>query len=314
MNTPSTKSPEKKRNIILTSIWFIILALIFFFTILYYYYSGIKEVLTIAITCFALFIGTLALLPVNIQSFFTSDVYRSSRDDRLLRLEKKIQSIENKSTTLLTQKEHQELVKRLASGLHSEAVDSLINTRVDEISRKYEQLWSNKQFQDATEDIKERLLQQVAAFGSRANINLTLGLLFSIFGTLVLVYFSLSIKDTEDFTTFLIHFLPRISLVLLIELFAYFFLQLYKQGINDTRFFQNEITNIESKFLAIILSQKAAPDKMEAIIQALSTSERNFIIQKDQRLVSEAIDSKVETAMERYLSILKDLTPKSDRK
>ena len=171
-----------------------------------------------------------------------------------------------------------------------------------------------KQFRDATVETKERLLQQAKAFGNRANINLIIGLFFSFVGTVVLIYFVTSLSETKEWFQFISHFFPRISLVLLIELFAYFFLQLYKQGINDTRYFQNEITNIELKYMAIILSQKSSPDKVDFIIQSLATSERNFLIPKDQRLVSEAVESKVETAMERYIAILKDLIPKSDRK
>ena len=90
----------------------------------------------------------------------------------------------------------------------------------------------NKQFRDATEETKERLLQQVKAFGNRANINLIIGLFFSFAGTLVLIYFVTSLSETKEWFEFISHFLPRISLVLLIELFAYFFLQLYKQGIS----------------------------------------------------------------------------------
>jgi hypothetical protein len=87
----------------------------------------------------------------------------------------------------------------------------------------------NKQFRDATEETKKRLLQQVKAFGNRANINLIIGLFFSFVGTVVLIYFVTSLSETKEWFEFISHFFPRISLVLLIELFAYFFLQLYKQ-------------------------------------------------------------------------------------
>ena len=185
--------------------------------------------------------------------------------------------------------------------------------RLEEISNSDQRVESGSKIHDSMKESRDRLLQQVKAFGARANFNLTLGLSFSITGAFLLVYFLINLGDNKDFIDFLMHFLPRISLILLIEVFSYFFLQLYKQGIGDIRYFQNEVTNIKSKYMAILLAQHMSPEKIDTVVQALSTTERNFLVSKGDRIVSEVIEAQIETSVEKYLSKFKDFVPKGTK-
>jgi pyrroloquinoline quinone (PQQ) biosynthesis protein C len=58
-----------------------------------------------------------------------------------------------------------------------------------------------------------------------------------------------------------------------------FFLRLYKTSLDDIKYYQNEITNIESKWLALnaVMEDK---DKtlLNIIVDYLSKTERNFIL------------------------------------
>ncbi|MEI8616865.1 hypothetical protein P4S63_03450 [Pseudoalteromonas sp. B193] len=73
---------------------------------------------------------------------------------------------------------------------------------------------------------------------------------------------------------------------MLIEVFAYFFLKLYKQGLSEIKYFQNEITNIESKFLALRLSSKSGQgDCIKEVVANLLTTERNFVLEKGQTTI-----------------------------
>lgn len=68
-----------------------------------------------------------------------------------------------------------------------------------------------------------------------------------------------------------------------IEVFAYFFLRLYKSSLSEIKYFQNEMTNTEAKLAALKCS--LAPVESEAMsheIKALSETERNAVLEKGQ--------------------------------
>jgi hypothetical protein len=93
--------------------------------------------------------------------------------------------------------------------------------------------------------------------------------------------------ETKDTTEFWQLFSSRLSVVILIEIFAYFFLGLYKTGLNEIKYFQNEITNLEGKHLA--LDQAIRIDDKKAVIKILelfSATERNFILKKGESTIS----------------------------
>jgi len=74
------------------------------------------------------------------------------------------------------------------------------------------------------------------------------------------------------------YYVPRLSLVLFIELFAYFFLNLYKSSLSEVKYFQNEMTNIEVRFTALGVALEAGDDELVREVTAeLAKTERNFI-------------------------------------
>ena len=105
----------------------------------------------------------------------------------------------------------------------------------------------------------------------------------TIVGVCILVYVVYaSVSDTDEFGWRAgIHTVLRMSIAIFVQTFAYFFLRLYKTGLDDIKYYQNEITNIESKWLALnaVIEEK---DKtlLKIIVDSLSKTERNFILKK----------------------------------
>jgi hypothetical protein len=98
--------------------------------------------------------------------------------------------------------------------------------------------------------------------------------------------YSLLTSPTTATTDLLIHFIPRFSFALLIEVFAYFFLQLYKKSLGEIKYFQNELTNVESRALAAQIARHANdPDLMIKIALNLASTERNFVLERGQSTV-----------------------------
>jgi hypothetical protein len=90
------------------------------------------------------------------------------------------------------------------------------------------------------------------------------------------------VGDAEDFGwRSAVHTVLRVSIALFIKTFAYFFLRLYKTSLEDIKYYQNEMTNIESKGLAF---KTVVELKNEALIKlavaALMKTERNFVLKK----------------------------------
>ena len=81
-------------------------------------------------------------------------------------------------------------------------------------------------------------------------------------------------------------FIPRISIVFLVELFAYFFLNLYKSSLAEIKYYQNEMTNIEAQYTALLVALEKDDDQLKAdILIQMAKTERNFVLSKGQTTV-----------------------------
>jgi hypothetical protein len=137
------------------------------------------------------------------------------------------------------------------------------------------------------EGSRSRLQRELQALGWRGNLNLALGAATTIVGISLLGFNVFAETSTaKDLWALASHFAPRLALVLLIEVFAFFFLSLYKSSLSEIKYFQNELTNIELKQIALS-SAIAAKDAtgLSEIIGKLAATERNHILSKDQTTI-----------------------------
>ncbi len=135
--------------------------------------------------------------------------------------------------------------------------------------------------------IKKRLNNEVEKLSRKANLNLVIGSLTTM-AALIALWFFVFQADVEfkGFTDMLYHYVPRLSLIIFIEVFAYFFLRLYKLNLNDMKYFQNELTSVELKLSSITTAINFGKETdISEITQELSKTERNFILRKDETTV-----------------------------
>lgn len=135
-------------------------------------------------------------------------------------------------------------------------------------------------------NIEKRLRIQVAKLNTIANLNLTIGIVTTV-AAIVILSFSLLSPSVETLdSSFLIHNVPRMSLSVLIELFSFFFLRMYKSNLNDIKYLNNEITNVDFKLLALDTSMALKREELvENILLEYCKTERNFILKKDESTV-----------------------------
>jgi len=179
----------------------------------------------------------------------------------------------------------------IIENLKSEISSSTANELLSDIEKKIEK--RNKYDKNAEllerhfANTTGRLREELFSLTKRSNLNLAIGIVTTLVGLSLLGMFVMdSTLDFETASDFAESFVPRLSLVVLIEIFAYFFLRLYKDTLTEIKYFQNEITNLEAKHLA---TEIALENKIEAgilqSIEGLLATERNHVLNKGQTTV-----------------------------
>ncbi|HBX05210.1 MAG TPA: hypothetical protein DEG10_02970 [Leclercia adecarboxylata] len=175
----------------------------------------------------------------------------------------------------------------------------------DEINSLRHQVDINQHYSD----IVYRLENEIARLNRRGGVNLVIGAIIALVGILYLGYTVTNQVAMNDKLDYILHMAPRLSFVIVIELFAYFFLKLYKNGFDEVKYFQNELTNVDSKVLGIkFLKDVRNEELMSEVIKSLMATERNFILEKGQSTVS-LEQQKLKSAEGKNVSeVLKEIT------
>ncbi|GEO97832.1 hypothetical protein [Methylobacterium haplocladii] len=212
--------------------------------------------------------------------------------DQIQSLQKEIVALQKQSQGAIFSKEDKDQALLIAR-------DRLTNDVIGQLSKYWEGKYKETSFSAEVssfvdriaEDTRRRLQQEVFTLGRRANLNLVIGAMVSLFGIGLLWYFiaatTVDIVGGVATTDIAIRFAIRFSLVVVIQIFAYFFLRLYRYSIFETKYFQNEITNVDFKLIGL-KSAILTDDKklIGSICNEITKTERNFILKKGQTTVS----------------------------
>jgi hypothetical protein len=172
------------------------------------------------------------------------------------------------------------LVAELLSRARSEAADGLIK----EIENRLEVTAKSRGVLRAIEAIFSasdlRLSNETEALSRRGNLNLVLGSATTALGLALLAFFVLySTPPAKSLVEFGMHFILRVTLVIFIQVFAYFFLRLYKSSLQEIKYFQNELTTIQQKQIALLAATEAGDtNSLKEVIGAISKMDRNSLI------------------------------------
>lgn len=132
---------------------------------------------------------------------------------------------------------------------------------------------------------QERLSAEVASLSRRGTYNLVIGAMTTVFAAGVLIYAVNTANATGELRPLLVHFVPRLSVVVFMEVFAFFFLRLYRSSLEDIKYFQNELTNLQLKAIALEAASTSEPSVRAKVIEILAQTERNFRLAKDESTV-----------------------------
>ncbi|MEH6343462.1 MAG: hypothetical protein V7785_00120 [Bermanella sp.] len=201
-------------------------------------------------------------------------------------LQSEVSSIRNELTHL-NDEDRLEIVHGLKESLTTSSAKDVLESIKKEVSEELDKNFKNSAIEANFENTISRLREELYSLTKRGNLNLAIGIVTTIVGLTLLGIFVLSapisFKEPIDFIE---SFVPRFSLVVFIEIFAYFFLRLYKDTLAEIKYFQNEITNVESKHLAVALAiNNSSEEGVLNSIENLVKTERNHILEKGQTTV-----------------------------
>lgn len=216
-------------------------------------------------------------------SLQNNETLSTSLDENIKNLIK--QEVKNNSINIngiINEETKDQLIKKIKSSISSESADDIIQS----LKEKYEANLTTAKTYDLFSITTKRLNREVEAASKRSNLNLIIGVITSLLGFFILSYFVVTFdSNNKSIEDVLRNLIPKLSLVLFIEVFAYFFLKLYKETLHDIKFFQNELTNIESKCVALVTASAINQDAAKDVINNISNTERNFILKKGQTTV-----------------------------
>ncbi|MGE1094703.1 hypothetical protein [Pseudomonas zeae] len=201
------------------------------------------------------------------------------------------------------------LIDDLKAQIRAGAGESLLSEIRADLAATQKRDIRDKEMSIKFDESRTRLSRELEALSRRGNLNLALGAFTTVIGLSILgMSVFQEVTTSKDIWEFAAHFAPRLTLVVMIELFAYFFLALYKTSLQEIKYFQNELTNVESKQIALSVALDASDQSLIAgMISSLAATERNHVLSKDQTTVElekAKIDREGRGDIAKYLSEL----------
>ncbi len=165
--------------------------------------------------------------------------------------------------------------------------EELLRRAGDRLGAELQMIQTFHTINETFEGSKERLSSEISRLERKSNFNLSLGGLTTILGIGLLGYaVFFHEQNTASVERFAMAFVPRLSVVVLLQVFAFFFLKLYKANLGEVKYFQNEITNVEHRQIAINAAlERGEDDQWKDLLMILLRTERNRILEKGQTTI-----------------------------
>lgn len=298
------------------------------------YLFGLDKRFLIILSIFLAGLSFVSLMMVYLQTGFKTSKKLESSDfvekyfefeddikNRFNKIEDDIKEIKNESKNdfsienIISEKEKADFILDFKKQVIATSTPELISEfKATIIAYDKEEFYKNE-ILSLINQSKLRLQKEILELGRRANLNLSVGCVASAIGLLTLGWGLYSgDHKSSNIHEFLYNYFPRISFVVLVEIFAFFFLSLYKTSLSEIKYFQNEITNIDVKNIALVASIKDGNKEILVdVLKQLASTERNFILKKGQTTVhleNQKIDNQINM---NYAKLISDLLKRHDK-
>jgi len=234
-------------------------------------------------------IFAFSAVTISISSVFY-DYLSSIRKERGYGTEKKLEEqlseikddLDVKIANLSTVDFREEIDKSVNETVKNYTLDKLIGDLKSKFTEDLENTAKLNLLNDDFKVIIDRFRYEIERLRRNATVNLFIGVPTTA-GAIVVLVITLW-EDTKDYDidSYLLHIIPRITLSIFIELFSFFFLKMYRRQFEEIKYYNNELTNIELKIMAVKTALTHNSDSRDRVIDNLVATERNFILKKDE--------------------------------
>jgi hypothetical protein len=230
---------------------------------------------------------------ISSEHYYTSPTDQDLRDmkNSLEMLKKEYSTIKNTLTNIQVP-DRQFDYDAISNDIRARALSGLSDDFVKSVERKVDS-YINSESHRARHAIeismitRERIKDSIISLQRRGAINLAVGVVVTVIGATMLWRFVV----TDQVATlapiqYAMHFAPRLAIVALVQVFAFFFLKLYKLGLEEIKYFQNELTNIEQREVALSISILGDDQNLKAdIVKHMAHNDRNSVLEKGQTTI-----------------------------
>lgn len=124
-----------------------------------------------------------------------------------------------------------------------------------------------------------RLSEEIAKLTRTSNLNLVFGTVTTVFAGTALAYMVFRNGTTfKDLPSLLSYYVPRLTTIVFAEVFAFFFLRLYKANLADIKYYQNELTTLALRSVALEQANQSSDAKASGVlIERFSMETRNSV-------------------------------------
>ena len=231
----------------------------------------------------------------------------SPMKERLEALDKELHSLKSAQLGALSGN-RAELIEALKPTVHSGLADELQKR----FAEQAENADRDAEIRNAFSNTQRRLQLELSSLSRRSNLNLVIGVITTAIAVGLLTYMVLgSTINFDSLTSVLAHYLPRLALVVFIEVFSFFFLRLYRATLAEMRTYQTDLTTLTIQFVAVQAALSArTPESAIALSKELlatkSTSEAKSKDQKFSEAEAKAISELLQGAAKALLPKGKD--------
>jgi hypothetical protein len=150
-------------------------------------------------------------------------------------------------------------------------------SELENLSSEQAQTALLREFDPQCQQSRLRLIQELAAVRHRSTTHLVIGVFAIAVAVGILAPAVLFEAAPSDIVQAGIHLMPRLILSLFVGAFSTFFLQLHKAAANEIRHYQNELTNIDMRLIAL---DRAGDAELGIVIKTMAGTERNPVLKK----------------------------------
>jgi len=210
-----------------------------------------------------------------------------------------------------TEEEREEILSAAQKSFQEQMEDEVLEKFVNRYAANVLATQQQEALRERYMECRDRLQQEVSALSRRGNVNLTLGFLATSLALGVLAWISFQLPspdDVLDWGDLVTRYVPRVALAVFIQVFAFFFLRLYKATLQETKYFQNEITNLDMYGISLEAATHIADDNLtKELCTILAKIDRNFL----GTVAPSAVGTKVEDKTnEQLIGLAKEIVTK----